>query len=100
MSNCLDPGQARHFVGPDLGPKCLQMLSAVDTSMQEVYPFCIPLKINVTKKHVVFIDTRNGVDSRFQSYGIHIPNHFPFARSLCFLTILTLIEGRTMCLTA
>ena len=22
--NCLDPDQARHFVGPDLGPNCLQ----------------------------------------------------------------------------
>ena len=24
MSNSLDPDQARHFVGPDLGPNCLQ----------------------------------------------------------------------------
>ena len=28
MSNSLDPDQARHFVGPDLGPNCLQLLSA------------------------------------------------------------------------
>ena len=28
MSNSLDPDQARHFVGPDLGPNCLQRLSA------------------------------------------------------------------------
>ena len=28
MSNILDPGQAGHFVGPDLGPNCLQRLSA------------------------------------------------------------------------
>ena len=28
VSNCLDPDQARHFVGPDLGPNCLQRLSA------------------------------------------------------------------------
>ena len=27
-SNSLDPDQARHFVGPDLGPNCLQRLSA------------------------------------------------------------------------
>ena len=26
VSNSLDPGQARHFVGPDLGPNCLQKL--------------------------------------------------------------------------
>ena len=32
--NSLDPGQARHFVGPDLDPNCLQRLSADDTSMQ------------------------------------------------------------------
>ena len=24
MSNSLDPDQARRYVGPDLGPKCLQ----------------------------------------------------------------------------
>ena len=32
MSNSLDPDQARHFVGPDLGPKCLQRLSADNKS--------------------------------------------------------------------
>ena len=31
MSNSLDPDQARHFVGPDLGPNCLQKLSADNT---------------------------------------------------------------------
>ena len=28
MTNSLDPDQVRHFVGPDLGPKGLQKLSA------------------------------------------------------------------------
>ena len=28
--NNLDPDQARHFVVPDLGPNCLQRLSADD----------------------------------------------------------------------
>ena len=28
VSNGLDPDQDRHFVGPDLGPNCLQRLSA------------------------------------------------------------------------
>ena len=28
MSKSLDPDQAQHFVWPDLGPKCLQRLSA------------------------------------------------------------------------
>ena len=36
MSNRLDPGQARHFVGPDLGPNCLLMLSADDTRRKRV----------------------------------------------------------------
>ena len=31
VSNSLDPDQARHFVGPDLGSNCLQRLSADDT---------------------------------------------------------------------
>ena len=36
MSYSLDPDQARHFVGPDLVPSCLQMLSADDTSRQRI----------------------------------------------------------------
>ena len=31
-----DPDQARHFVGHDLGPNCLQLLSADNTSRQGV----------------------------------------------------------------
>ena len=30
----MDQDQARHFVGPDLGPNCLQRLSADDTIRQ------------------------------------------------------------------
>ena len=33
LSNRLDPDQAQHFVGSDLGPNCLQKLSADDTGM-------------------------------------------------------------------
>ena len=36
VSNSLDPDQARHFVRPDLGPNCLQRLSADDTSRLRV----------------------------------------------------------------
>ena len=32
VSNSLDPGQDRHYVGPDLGPNCLQRFSADDKS--------------------------------------------------------------------
>ena len=44
VSNSLDPDQAQHFVGPDLGPNgpdlgpnCLQKLSADDTWRQRVH---------------------------------------------------------------
>ena len=33
MSNILDSDQAQHHVGPDLGPNCLQKLSADDISL-------------------------------------------------------------------
>ena len=36
FSNCFDPDQARHFVGPDLDTNCLQKLSIGDTSGQIV----------------------------------------------------------------
>ena len=32
MSKSLDPDQARHFIGPDMGPNWLQRSSADDTS--------------------------------------------------------------------
>ena len=32
VSNSLDPDQARHCVRPDMGPGCLQRLSADDKS--------------------------------------------------------------------
>ena len=35
LSNSLDPDQAGHFVRPDLGTKCLQMLSADGTSCDQ-----------------------------------------------------------------
>ena len=35
MSNSLDPDQAQHFVGPDLGPNCLQTLAADDTHKRQ-----------------------------------------------------------------
>ena len=36
VSNSLDPDQARRFVGPDLGPNCLQRLSADNTCGERV----------------------------------------------------------------
>ena len=37
MSNSLDPDQARHFVRPDLGPNCLQRLSADNELLLQMY---------------------------------------------------------------
>ena len=36
VPNSLDPDHARRFVGPDLGPNCLQKSSVDDTSRQKV----------------------------------------------------------------
>ena len=35
--NRFDPGQARHIVGPDLGPNCLQSLSADDLQNSRIW---------------------------------------------------------------
>ena len=37
VSNNWDPDQAPHFVGPDLGPNCLQRLSADNKSKRYMY---------------------------------------------------------------
>ena len=39
MSNSLNPDQARHFVGPDLGPNCLHRLSEDDTQRVNTHLF-------------------------------------------------------------
>ena len=36
MSNSLDPDLARHFVGPDLDPNCLQRLSETTLAGKEL----------------------------------------------------------------
>ena len=46
VSNDLDPGQVRHFVGPDLGPNCLPRLSADHTCK---------LRSNIAVRHKVNI---------------------------------------------
>ena len=47
MSNILDPDQVLHFVGPDLGPNSLQMLSADDTSIQRIKVGVVFGKVNL-----------------------------------------------------
>ena len=37
VSNSLNPDQARHFVGTDLGPNCLQKLSADNRSLAKIF---------------------------------------------------------------
>ena len=44
-SNSLDPSQARHIVGPDLGSNCLQRLSAVNTCRQRVNYWSVALQM-------------------------------------------------------
>ena len=41
MSNGLDPDQNRKNAGPNLGPSCLQSISADNTSRQRVLTLCI-----------------------------------------------------------
>ena len=47
VSNSLDADQARHFIGSDLVPNCLQKLSADKTSGERVnysmHHFCVHL---------------------------------------------------------
>ena len=55
MSNRLDPDQARQIVGPDLGPVCLQRLSADDTRRQITIFYChSQLKLSALWSVVVF----------------------------------------------
>ena len=61
MSNHLDPDQARHFVGPDLGPNCLQKLSADDSRRQRVNLNVLVLKHRLIKKDKLCIKINNKI---------------------------------------
>ena len=43
MSNSLDPDQARHFVGPDLDPNCLQSFSSMQALASKAIHFLLCL---------------------------------------------------------
>ena len=66
MSNSLDPDQARHFVGPDLGPNCLQRLSADDK---------LPLA-------GIELNTEQLLDTTWLKSSSFGSNFFPFGESL------------------
>ena len=58
MSKSLDPDQARHVVGPDLGSSCLQRLSAEDTSRLELKED--KQRINMLLKRVTELEAKVG----------------------------------------
>ena len=50
MSNSLDPDQDRQFVSPDLGPNCLQRLSADNKSRLLIIVITTIMEINLLLK--------------------------------------------------
>ena len=62
VSNSLDPDQARHFVEPDLGPNCLQRLSADDTT-----------RVSCTKLFVLFNKITNIDSASDELFHNHLP---------------------------
>ena len=55
LSNGLDPDQDRHFVGPDLGPKCLQRLSADGKSHELKKGTLTGIRDNITDHLIPFL---------------------------------------------
>ena len=60
VSNSLDLDQAQHFVGPDLGPSCLQRIQSDDTNRQRVNKWLNGRftfeKIHNTKEQIYFYE--------------------------------------------
>ena len=81
MSNSLDPDQARHFVGPDLDPNCLQMLSADDTSRQRVKPGTNREVIPVKKSFSYFIQIPIPWPARIRIHRFRVQEPFYAYRS-------------------
>ena len=85
MSNSLDPDQDRQYVGPDLGPNCLQRLSADDTRRQRVYK----LNLNIINISILCIPMENNLSMSEQiTEAVHILGanvHFLFALNKTYL---------------
>ena len=58
MSNSLDPDQARHAVGPDLGPNCLQKVISRGHSVGND----LPLQSTLTNLNMDIACSGNSVD--------------------------------------
>ena len=68
MPNSLDPDQARHYGGPDLGTNCLQRLSADDKCYQQT------TKVATGKERVLEpIMTARDDNFFFQGSGLTLP---------------------------
>ena len=72
MSNRLDPDQARHFVGPDLGPNCLQKLSEDDTSRQRVNIFMCVSDPGIGEYHTMPMNHLNICKPKDQNSDLYI----------------------------
>ena len=63
MSNIFDQDQAQRFVGPDLGPNCLQRLSANDTHVFFLFFLKLfRLKLQVKDLHLFKTDKKLSAD--------------------------------------
>ena len=70
MSNSLDPDQVQCFVGPDLGPNCLQKISADNTSRQRVNG------MGIISGFSIFIDVYPVVSLRSVQYCLNLRKDF------------------------
>ena len=72
VSNSLDSDQARHFVGPDLGPNCLQRLSADDTSIETKSWILIDVYIKIISRQHLYRDKELNLDRCIYDYFIYV----------------------------
>ena len=86
VSNSLNPDQARHFVGPDLDPNCLQMLSADDTSRQRVKPGTNREVLLVKKSFLYFIQIPIPWPARIRIHRFRVQEPFYAYRSTELVT--------------
>ena len=75
VSSSLDPNQARHFVVPDLGPNCLQRLSADNTWRWRVNS---PIKgtVSAYRRPLIGVHALNRSKTVIGSIPVHCRDYF------------------------
>ena len=93
MLNGLDPDQDRRYFGPDLGPNCLQILSADDNSRQRVSETVRHIQFYVQWWLVGLVCKRSIQEAKTILYDFFKKSELLYVKGNCFFLLHIIYIG-------